>query len=145
MSIDPEINELEFVRGLRRALDENAASLSPAVVQRLTMARRSAISHRKAEPVIRQVVTPAFAFTGMPAGMGAGFAAPQPPRRFSLARFALAWPLVALVAGLIVIAGWENHQRREQLASIDAAMLSDSLPLNAWLDHGFNAYLSRTR
>ncbi|CAG9188733.1 hypothetical protein BVI2075_1310016 [Burkholderia vietnamiensis] len=36
-------------------------------------------------------------------------------------------------------------QRTAELADIDAAMLSDDLPLNAYLDHGFNAYLSRAR
>ena len=36
-------------------------------------------------------------------------------------------------------------QRAAELADIDAAMLNDELPLNAYLDHGFNAYLSRAR
>ncbi|CAJ2906328.1 transmembrane protein [Burkholderia pseudomallei] len=35
-------------------------------------------------------------------------------------------------------------QRTAELADIDAAMLSDDLPLTAYLDHGFNAYLSHT-
>jgi hypothetical protein len=55
------------------------------------------------------------------------------------------WPVVALVGGIAVIAYWENLQRSAELADIDAAMLSDDLPLNAYLDHGFNAYLSRAR
>jgi hypothetical protein len=141
MSTNPEINELEFAQQVRRALDENAACLAPAVTQRLALARRAAIVRRKTEPVAQQVAAPAFAFAGMPAGMGTGFT-PAPQRRFSLARFALAWPLVALVVGLVAIASWENYQRSEDLANIDAAMLNDKLPLHAWLDHGFNAYLS---
>ena len=36
-----------------------------------------------------------------------------------------------------------NMTHEALLADIDAAMLSDDLPLNAYLDHGFNAYLSR--
>ena len=67
-----------------------------------------------------------------------------PRRRSPLARFALAWPLAALVAGLFAIAYFEDQQRTSELADIDAAMLSDDLPLNAYLDHGFNAYLSRS-
>jgi len=35
---------------------------------------------------------------------------------------------------------WEDQQRTAELADIDAAMLSDNLPLDAYLDHGFNAY-----
>lgn len=49
------------------------------------------------------------------------------------------------VFGLVGIAYWEDMQRTAELADIDAAMLSDDLPLNAYLDHGFNAYLSHAR
>jgi len=55
----------------------------------------------------------------------------------------LRWPLAALVAGLFAIAYFEDQQRTAELADIDAAMLSDDLPLTAYLDHGFNAYLTR--
>ena len=67
------------------------------------------------------------------------------PHRSKLRRFALAWPLAALVISLVGIAYWEDQQRTAELADIDAAMLSDDLPLTAYLDHGFNAYLSRAR
>lgn len=46
---------------------------------------------------------------------------------------------------MIGVTYWENMQRAAELADIDAAMLSDNLPLNAYLDHGFNAYLSHAR
>ncbi|OAJ51809.1 hypothetical protein A6V36_14645 [Paraburkholderia ginsengiterrae] len=134
-----ETKELEFARQVRRALDENTASIAPATVDRLAAARRAALARKKPEAVSAPVFVPSFA--GMPAGM------PQtelPQRRRSpLRRFALAWPLIALVVSLVGIAYWEDQQRTAELADIDAAMLSDDLPLNAYLDHGFNAYLSR--
>ncbi|SIT40931.1 putative membrane protein [Paraburkholderia ribeironis] len=134
-----ETKELEFARQVRRALDETAASIPSATVDRLAAARRAALARRKPETVSAPVFVPTFA--GMPAGM------PQvdfPRRRRSpLRRFALAWPLVALIVSLVGIAYWEDQQRTAELADIDAAMLSDDLPLNAYLDHGFNAYLSR--
>jgi hypothetical protein len=143
MSSSLETKELEFARQVRRALDENAASISPATVDRLVVARRAALARKKPEPVT--VTAPVF----VPAMAGAGDAGgmPQvelPPRRRSrFGRFALAWPLAALVVSLVAIAYWEDQQRTAELADIDAAMLSDDLPLNAYLDHGFNAYLSR--
>jgi hypothetical protein len=134
-----ETKELEFARQVRRALDENAAGLAPDTVDRLAAARRAALARKKPETVSAPVFAPAFA--GMPAAL------PQvetPRRRRSpLRRFALAWPLAALVVSLVGIAYWEDQQRTAELADIDAAMLSDDLPLNAYLDHGFNAYLSR--
>ncbi|ORC46993.1 hypothetical protein B2G74_23635 [Burkholderia sp. A27] len=132
-----ETKELEFARQVRRALDENAARIPSATVDRLAAARRAALARKKPETVSAPVLVPAFAGTGMPQ-----LDTPQ-RRRSPLRRFALAWPLAALVASLIGIAYWEDQQRTAELADIDAAMLSDDLPLNAYLDHGFNAYLSR--
>ncbi|HEY2021559.1 DUF3619 family protein [Paraburkholderia sp.] len=137
-----ENRELQFARQLRRALDETTASLTPATVDRLAAARRAALARKKPETVSAPVFVPAFA--GMPTGLaGRPDAGVAPRRRSPLRRFALAWPVAALVVSLIGIAYWEDHQRTAELADIDAAMLSDDLPLNAYLDHGFNAYLSR--
>ena len=142
MSSALETKELEFARQLRRALDENAASIPTATADRLAAARRAALARKKPEPVTAPVFVPVFA--GAAAGMPAGVPVPEAPRRRSpLRRFALAWPLAALVVSLIAVAYWEDQQRTAELADIDAAMLSDDLPLNAYLDHGFNAYLSR--
>jgi hypothetical protein len=136
-----ETKELEFARQVRRALDENAASITPATADRLAAARRAALARKKPETVSAPVFVPAFAGAGMPTGLQQ----PELPqrRRSRFGRFALAWPLAALVVSLIGIAYWEDQQRTAELADIDAAMLSDDLPLNAYLDHGFNAYLSR--
>jgi hypothetical protein len=143
MSSSLETKELEFALQVRRALDENATRISPSNVDRLAAARRAALARKKPETVAvtAPVFVPAFAGAGAAAGM------PQvelPARRRSrFGRFALAWPLAALVVSLVAIAYWEDQQRTAELADIDAAMLSDNLPLNAYLDHGFNAYLSR--
>ncbi|CAG4908169.1 DUF3619 family protein [Paraburkholderia gardini] len=148
MSSAPDTKELEFARQLRRALDETTAALPSATVDRLAAARRTALARKKPEPATVPVFAPAFA--GAAAGMAAHAPSPESgtagkPRRSPLRRFALAWPLAALVVSLVGIAYWEDLQRTAELADIDAAMLSDDLPLNAYLDHGFNAYLSRAR
>ncbi|HEY1608081.1 MAG TPA: DUF3619 family protein [Paraburkholderia sp.] len=144
MSSALETNEKSFVRELRRALDERAASLPASHTDRLGAARRIALARKKPEPQFVRVgaTAPALAAAGVPGGFGMQVGAPR--RRSRLARFALAWPLAALVAGLFAIAYVEDQQRTAELADIDAAMLSDDLPLNAYLDHGFNAYLSRS-
>lgn len=141
MSSALEINEKSFVQELRRALDESAASLPASQTDRLAAARRAALARKKAEPQPVRVAAPSLAAAGVPGDFGVTTAAPR--RRSRFARFALAWPLAALVAGLFAIAYVEDQQRTAELADIDAAMLSDDLPLNAYLDHGFDAYLSR--
>jgi hypothetical protein len=141
MSSAPD-KEIEFAGKIRRALDESAAGLSGATLDRLAQARRVALARKKPEPVRAPAFAPVLAHAG------ASFDAPSQsaPRRLSpLGRLLRVWPLVALVGGVAFIAYWENQQRAAELADIDAAMLSDDLPVNAYLDHGFNAYLSRAR
>lgn len=140
MSSAFETKEREFAFQICRALDENAARLSGSAAERLALARRLALTRKKREPAH------AFAPVLAPAGHEPAWQ-PQAGERpvKPLRRLARAWPVVALVLGITVIAYWENLQRAAELADIDAAMLNDDLPLNAYLDHGFNAYLSHAR
>jgi Protein of unknown function (DUF3619) len=142
--------ETEFALKVRRALDENINTLPAASLDKLAAARRTALARKKPEKVAvsAPVFAPTLAGAGMAPGsadlgsLGAAGSGPAGKRgRFS--RLALVWPLLALVIGLAGIAYWEDQQRTAELADIDAAMLSDSLPLDAYLDHGFNAYLTR--
>jgi hypothetical protein len=143
MSSAPD-KEIEFVWQMRRALDESAARIPPATVDRLAAARRSALARKKPEAVRAPAFVPVL--VSGPAGLLATAPGHEQPRRGSkLRRLALAWPIAALVVSLVAIAYWEDQQRTAELADIDAAMLSDDLPLSAYLDHGFNAYLSRSR
>ncbi|WP_323121623.1 DUF3619 family protein [Burkholderia alba] len=139
MSSAPVTKELEFALKVRRALDERAADLPAGTAERLAAARRTALARKKPEAEL--VLVPAFAG----AAGSIGLPPPDMSRPASLTRrLVRAWPLALLLAGLIGIAYWEDMQRTAELADIDAAMLSDNLPLNAYLDHGFNAYLSHT-
>ncbi|HLX01483.1 MAG TPA: DUF3619 family protein [Trinickia sp.] len=143
MSSAPDTKELEFALKVRRALDENAANLPASAVDKLAAARRTALARKKPEAVAAPAFAPVFAHAGANVGMSAPA---SEPRRVSPLRRALrVWPLVALVLGVVAVAYWEDVQRSAELADIDAAMLNDDLPLNAYLDHGFNAYLSRAR
>lgn len=140
MSSAPD-KEFEFAGKIRRALDESAAGLPAPTLDRLAGGRRLALARKKPETVAAPAFVPVLAPAGAP------LEAPRrETRRLSpLGRVLRVWPVVALVGGIAVIAYWENLQRAAELADIDAAMLSDDLPLNAYLDHGFNAYLSRAR
>ena len=140
MSSAPVNREHEFALKVRRALDERAAALPAATTDRLAVARGAALARKKPEPATAPVFVPAFA------GAAAYGTPPASRPQTSFARRLLrAWPLALLLAGLVGIAYWEDMQRTAELADIDAAMLSDDLPLNAYLDHGFNAYLSHAR
>ncbi|MDR5804530.1 DUF3619 family protein [Caballeronia sp. LZ001] len=150
MSSVLDSKENEFALKVVRALDESTSTIPAAAVDRLAEARRAAIARKKPEKVA--LVAPAFtpALAGAGASLSAGGAGHDgsetrgPKGPFArLGGFGLVWPVCALAIGLAGIAYWEDQERRAELADIDAAMLSDSLPLDAYLDHGFNAYLTR--
>ena len=54
-------------------------------------------------------------------------------------------PLIALVAGLILIQQWHVRAQIDAAAEIDAALLSDTLPPSAYGDPGFAEFLNTPR
>lgn len=56
-------------------------------------------------------------------------------------RIAAAIPLLALALGLITITVVQNDKRANELAEIDAALLTDELPPSAYADPGFTQFL----
>jgi hypothetical protein len=56
-------------------------------------------------------------------------------------RVAAVIPLVALVLGLIAINVIQNDRRANEIAEIDAALLTDDLPPAAYTDPGFTQFL----
>lgn len=142
MSHDLETREIRFANRVRRALDEASDTPSPNIAARLAAARQEALARKKPEPVA--AVQPALVLAGVGAVRSPDAGGPR--RAFDkLGRLGLLWPLAALVIGLAGIAYWEHQQHIQDLADIDAAVLSDELPLSAYADHGFNAYLKRAQ
>ena len=128
--------EIEFARKVRLALDESAAGIEPAVLNRLGAARKLALSRRRvAAPVSAMVFRPALAGVG-----GSSHGSGGEPFGW-LQRLGLVLPLLALLAGLVGIYQWNQSERIAEIADIDTAVLVDDLPLNAYLDKGFGQYL----
>lgn len=128
--------ELDLAYKLRHALDESANGVSANTAERLASARKIALSHKKQGAEARVFVAqPALASYGQ---------APSSPKLWAwLGRMGLAVPLAALVFGLIGIYQFEQHQQIMDSASIDAEVLTDDLPISAYLDHGFDAFLAK--
>ncbi|MFY9314764.1 MAG: DUF3619 family protein, partial [Burkholderiales bacterium] len=52
-------------------------------------------------------------------------------------------PLVLLVAGLVQIYSWQQDRRAADVEELDAQLLTDDLPIDAYLDRGFEAWLKK--
>jgi len=126
--------ELNFAYKVRHALNESVEKLPASTTDRLASARKVALSRQKKGSPLRFFVSRRM-FAG---DTGSFFSEP-----FSwLARMGLLVPLIVLVVGLTSIYQYEQQRRISETAEMDAAVLADELPLSAYLDHGFNAYLA---
>ena len=52
-------------------------------------------------------------------------------------------PMVVLIGGLLAISNWQQNLRVAEVEEIDALLLSGDLPLDAYLDKGFEAWLKK--
>lgn len=122
------MNEIGFGMKVREALDEGVR-LSPRASARLRQARERALAAHKPEPAVETLVL-AGGVLGQLGGVG-GMS-----RRVLL-------PLALALAGLAAIYTWQKEQRAIEVEEIDARLLSDDLPIEAYLDKGFEAWLKK--
>ena len=127
-------DDLNFAYKVRHALNARLDDLPAATTDRLAAARMAALARKKAHAPVR--VTQLQLAT---AGVGGFFADPMA----WLGRVGVVLPMLLLVAGMVGVYQYEQQQRIAELAELDAAVLSDELPLSAYLDHGFNVYLEK--
>ena len=74
-------------------------------------------------------------------GAGSGSAILGFSRSVWWQRIASVLPLAALVGGLVLIEDWQTRSQISVAAEVDAALLGDDLPINAYSDPGFVEYL----
>ncbi|WP_395400392.1 DUF3619 family protein [Pseudoduganella sp. UC29_106] len=126
--------DINFAYRVRHALNEKLDDLPASTTDRLAAARKAALARKKADAPARVRVTrtaPAVA------GGAAFFSNP-----FAwIKNVGVALPLLLVMGGMVGVYQFEQQQSIAELAEMDAAVLSDELPLSAYLDHGFNAYL----
>ncbi|MDB5929357.1 MAG: putative transrane protein [Polaromonas sp.] len=119
-------------------LSAGTTELPYDISERLRAARAQAVSQRK---VAKTQTAAAVISNGGSAALGWG------------ADEGLSWwgrigsvlPLVALVVGLLAINSFQNDNRAQELAEVDAALLTDELPPAAFADPGFVQFLKITR
>jgi len=120
-----EFNETRFAARIRPLLNR-AATLDATTRERLRAARERALAAHRLE-------TQMMAELALAGARGGGL------RGLSLKVLA-----AALVVGLASAALWNwQQQRLAEVEEIDALLLADDLPLDAYLDRGFQAWLKK--
>jgi hypothetical protein len=121
-------DDINLAYKIRHALNDNLDNLPASTTDRLAAARAQALARKKADAPVR--------------------AASQRRAAFDLGSlFSMQWvaraAVVAPLLGMVGVYQYEREQRVAEVAELDAAVLSDDLPLTAYTDHGFNAYLAQ--
>jgi hypothetical protein len=130
-------DDINLAYKIRHALNETLDDLPDTTTSRLAAARAQALARKKPDaPRVAQTVRQAQVQT-------AGFDVRSLFSPQWAMRAAVVAPLLLMVAGMVGVYQYEQQQRIAELAELDAAVMSDNLPLTAYTDHGFNAYLAQ--
>lgn len=119
--------EEEFGLRIRARLNAGSANLSPDLSERLFEARQRALARHKA-PIGGLSLAGAAGFMGRQL-FGMDFARPM-------------FAALALITVLMASDYATSLLRASRLEEVDSALLADDLPINAYLDRGFDAWLS---
>jgi hypothetical protein len=121
--------EQEIAKKIINKLDLGSRDLDPATVLRLATARDLALDRYKHLPS-ENLVTASGLFTQDSGRSGNGL------------RYIM--PLMVLLLGLAGIVYWQGSNGADgEVADIDARLLTDDLPIDAYLDKGFDSWLKR--
>lgn len=122
----------QFGRQVAARLSESACDLPYDISERLRAVREQAIAKRK----LSLRAAPAVVSSA-----GANVLSMDGERPGFWGRMAAVLPLIALVAGLVAINMVQSEERANELAEVDAALLTDDLPPAAYADPGFAQFL----
>lgn len=121
------MNEQHFANKVRQVLNQGL-HFDAATLKRLRAARERALERQRPEPA------PALAWAYNVLGSFGGWSG------LSLRLLA---PLVALGIAAAAIYTWQQNQRVAEMVDIDAQLLTDDLPIDAYLDRGFQNWLKK--
>jgi hypothetical protein len=121
------MNEPQFGNKIRHLLSQGAP-LDASISAKLRAAREAALARQKPESA--QGETWMGGILGRLGGL-------------SGLSLRLIVPVLALAIGLAAVVTWEQRQRAAEVEELDALVLTGDLPIDAYLDRGFEAWLKK--
>ena len=120
-------DEIQIAYKVGQVLDRSTDKLDRRICDRLQAARQNALEHQKAAAVGLSL-----------AGVGHFASEVLLPQARMLA------VLTTLALGVVGTYYWNHFQQAAENEVIDSALLADDLPINAYLDRGFSAWLEHS-
>ncbi len=126
----------QFARKLTALLDQAAAEIPPGIAYRLQQARARALDGEAAAEVATSMAHALAGGIGARPGFGQHGRGRSPWVQWRL------WLGVAIIAAAAWGAlQWNNYRQAKIYEELDAQILSSDLPIDAYLDQGFDAWL----
>ena len=119
------MNEMQFGNRIRQALNQGL-HLNARQAERLRAARERALAARRPEPV------GAMAWADNVLGSFGGWGGVS---------LRLVIPLTALIVSVAALQTWQQNRVISDIEEIDSMLLTDDLPIDAYLDRGFQTWL----
>jgi hypothetical protein len=111
---------------VRQVLTQGTDTLDAATVERLHRARQQALAQATATVGGLRLAGVGHFFNDTVLHHGRTFAA-----------------IITLLVGAALASYWNNYLQADDNEEVDSALLADDLPINAYLDPGFHAWLER--
>ena len=122
------MNEMQFGNKVRQVLNRGLVGVEATTAERLRAARERALARQRAE------LSPAMAWADNVLGRVGGWGG-------------VAWrillPVAMLIIALATVQYGQQNQRIAEIEEIDAQLLTDDLPIDAYLDRGFQNWLKQ--
>jgi hypothetical protein len=125
------MNEREIAKKLAGYLDQGISDLKPGIAYRLQRARAQALAGASEPQRVAELAL---------AGPGGGTLG---GRRHLLTDARVWIGILLVVGGVLYFQYWQSMQHVREIAETDAAILSSELPIEAYLDRGFQNWLTR--
>lgn len=133
----PELSAERFARRITARLSEGAGNLPYDISERLRAGREQAIAQRKKPITVLR--TAAASASSANSSRTLSWWGSEGGNWWRTVLSAM--PVLALVAGLVVLNVSEDEHDMLEVAEVDAALLTDDLPPAAYADPGFAQFL----
>ena len=130
---DVDALQTRFALRVASRLGEQAEALPHDLKERLRVAREQAVARARQVRLAQPETAPAFQVSQGSVALGRPLS--------GWLRMASAMPLMLLVLGLVLIQHLHEQAEIHAAAEVDAALLADDLPPEAYGDPGFVAFL----
>ena len=124
-------DDYEGTLKIRQALEQGSLGLDQRIAAKLEDARRLALDHQGIS--VKQV-----GFATAHASVGGSFG------HVILPNLRMLMALMALTLGTVGTYYWNGFEQADENEEVDSALLADDLPVDAYTDQGFQAWLEHS-